>query len=162
MQQAKTGQISAGRISSRIPLFTMVLIVLLGVGLYASNVIKALQTSALAGVHAISQSTLEEKYGLRVNLVAVTAAGGFVDVRLKIVDGDKSKLLLADKANFPALLSERGVTLSAPEDTKSQTIEFVTGGNLFIMYPNSGDAVQRGTGVTIVFGDIALEPITAQ
>jgi len=78
------------------------------------------------------------------------------------VDGDKAKLLLADKKNFPALFSAHGVTLNAPADTVSQKIEFISGGNLFIMYPNSGNAVQRGETVTLVFGDTALEPITVK
>ncbi len=63
---------------------------------------RAFQAASLPnGTVVISQGTLEEKYGLRVNLIAVTAAGGFVDVRLKIVDGEKLKLLLADKNKFP-------------------------------------------------------------
>jgi hypothetical protein len=97
-----------------------------------------------------------------VNLVAVTGAGGFVDLRLKIVDGEKAKLLLADKKNFPALFSEHGVTLNAPEDTKSQKIEFISSGNLFIMYPNSGNSIQRAESVTILFGDTALEPLVVK
>ena len=85
-----------------------------------------------------------------------------VDVRLKIVDGEKFKLLLADKNNFPTLYTEQGVTLTAPEETKSQEIEFVTGGNLFIIYPNSGNAVKQDTPVTILFGNVAVEPINAR
>jgi len=130
------------------------------IGLYINNAIKAFHATNLPnGTNMISQSALEEKYGLRVNLVALTAAGGLVDVRLKIVDGDKSKLLLADKQNFPALRTEQGIILSAPEETKSQKIEFISGGNLFIIYPNSGNAIQHDTPVTLVFGDITVEPI---
>jgi hypothetical protein len=133
------------------------------VSLYATNLSRALQGgSPLRGVVPVSQGALEEKYGLRVNLVAVTAAGGFVDVRMKIVDGEKSKLILGDKNNFPALYTEQGVILNAPAETKSQKIEFITGGYLYIMYPNSGNAVKQDTPVTILFGNIALEPIHAR
>ena len=141
----------------------IILSVLLVVALYINNVSKAFQAASLPkGTVVISQGTLEEKYGLRVNLVAVTAAGGFVDVRLKIVDGEKLKQLLTDKSNFPALYTEQGVILNAPEDTKSQKIEFISGGNLFIMYPNSGNAVKLDSPVTILFGNIAVEPINAR
>jgi len=141
----------------------IILVVLLVAGIYINNVYKALRPASLPqGTVTISQSTLEEKYGLRVNLVAVTGAGGFVDLRLKIMDGDKAKLLLADKKNFPALFSEHGVTLNAPADTKSQKIEFISNGNLFIMYPNSGNAVQRAESVTILFGDTALEALVVK
>jgi hypothetical protein len=141
----------------------IILVILLVVAIYVNNAYQALKPASLPkGTVTLSQSAFEEKYGLRVNLVAVTGAGGFVDLRLKIVDGEKAKLLLADKKNFPALFSEHGVTLNAPEDTKSQKIEFISRGNLFIMYPNSGNSIQRAESVTILFGDTALEPLVVK
>lgn len=109
----------------------------------------------------ISQTALEEKYGLRVSLVAVTGAGGFVDVRIKMVDGEKAKLLLTDAKNFPALTID-GVILNAPEDTRSQEMRFDNHATMYIMYPNFGSAVMQGTPVTVLFGDTALEPIPAR
>jgi hypothetical protein len=141
----------------------IILVILLVVAIYVNNAYQALKPASLPkGTVTLSQSAFEEKYGLHVNLVAVTGAGGFVDLRLKIVDGEKAKLLLADKKNFPALFSEHGVTLNAPEDTKSQKIEFISSGNLFIMYPNSGNSIQRAESVTILFGDTALEPLVVK
>ena len=140
-----------------------IFVILLVVAIYINNAYQALQPAALPkGTVTLSQSAFEEKYGLHVNLVAVTGAGGFVDLRLKMVNGEKAKLLLADAKNFPSLFARNGVMLNAPTDTISQNIEFITGGNLFIMYPNGGNAVQRGEPVQIVFGDIALEPINAK
>ena len=110
----------------------------------------------------ISQDTLEAQYGMHVNLLAVTGAGGFVDVRIRIVDGEKAKLLLGDAKNFPALLTGRNVVLNAPADTKSQEIRYDNGGMMFIMYSNSGNAVKRGEPVNILFGDVAVEAINAQ
>jgi hypothetical protein len=136
---------------------------LIVIGLYIKNGYQALQPAALPdGTVTISQTTLEEKYGLRVLLVAVTGAGGFVDVRLKMVDGEKAALLLTDKNNFPRVFTEQGFILNAPEDTKSQKYEFFSGGSLFIIYPNSRNAVQRDQPVTILFGNTALEPIKAK
>jgi hypothetical protein len=111
----------------------------------------------------LSQNALEEKYGLRVNLIAVTAAGGMLDLRLKIVDAEKAKLLLQDKKNFPVLIAREGaVTLSASEETKSQVIDFENGSNLFVLFPNSGNAVRPGASVTLLFGETALEPLLAK
>lgn len=110
----------------------------------------------------ISLSELESQYGMHVNLLAVTGAGGFVDVRIKIVNGEKAKLLLADAKNFPALLTSNNVLINAPADTKSQEIRYDDGGTMFIMYPNSGNAVIRGAPVSITFGELALEPIVAK
>lgn len=139
------------------------LAVFLVIALYINNAYRAFQPAALPqGTDTITKRELEEKYGLHVNLVAVTGAGGFVDVRLKIVDGDKAKLLLADAKNFPSLFAKNGVMLQAPADTKSQTIEFITGGGIYLMYPNAGGSVKQGEPVMIVFGDTALEAINAQ
>jgi hypothetical protein len=111
----------------------------------------------------ISQSVLEEQYGLRVNLVAVTAAGGLVDLRLKILDGGRAEALLGDPTNLPALLvPDRDVTLELPDEAKSQEIRFEDDGNYFMMFPNTANAVKPGTPVTIQFGDLQLEPIAAK
>jgi hypothetical protein len=108
---------------------------------------------------AISASALEQQHGLRVNLVAVTGAGGFVDLRLKIVDGEKAKAFLADRNNFPALLVNDNLVLNAPEDTKTQEIRFNDDGNIFILYVNSANAVKPGSQVKLVFGDMVLDPV---
>jgi hypothetical protein len=113
-------------------------------------------------VTTVSSQTLEDQYGLRVNLVAVTAAGGMVDLRLKIVDGEKAKALLQDEKNFPAVFVNGNVTLNASEEVKSQEIQFENDGNLFLMFPNAGNAVKRGSKVTVTFGDIVLEPIVVK
>lgn len=113
------------------------------------------------GVH-LSADTLAEKYGLRVNLVAVTAAGGFVDLRLKIIDAEKAALLLQDKANFPVLyVADSNTTLQLAPDAQSE-IELKDDGNLYVMFPNSRNAVKPGTAVTVKFGNLNLEPISAK
>jgi len=164
MQVVKTNRTPVPQ-NSTIRLISIVIIlsIMIFVALNIGNLSRPSQVASLPkGTVAISQGALEEKYGLRVNLVAVTAAGGLVDVRLKIADGEKLKLLLADMKNFPTLYTEQGIILSAPEDTKSQKIEFITGGSLFIIYPNSGNAIKHDTPVTILFGNIAVEPIKAK
>lgn len=144
-------------------LIVFILIVLLSLGMYLFNSYQVFRPATLPkNVDTISRQGLEEQYGLRVNLIAVTAAGGMVDLRLKIVDGEKAKLLLQDKKNFPAVFVNGNVTLTASEDAKSKEIKFENDGNLFLMFPNAGNAVQRGATVTVLFGDIALEPIEVQ
>ena len=138
----------------------IILAILFVIGLYINNAIKAFSSPvSMNSTTVITQGELEERYGLRINLIALTAAGGFVDVRLKIMDGEKAKLLLVDKNNFPTLSTEGGVVLNAPEETKSQEIQFVSGGNLFIIYPNSANAIKQAASVRLVFGDISVESI---
>jgi hypothetical protein len=155
-------QIATVKNTNRSGLFPILLglLILIAVGALAYGLAGRRPVSALPV--KMSQTELEQKYGLRTDLVAVTAAGGFVDVRIRMVNGEKAKALLSEKSNFPALSVGKHVILQAPEDDKSQEIRFDNGGTMFIMYANSGGAVQPGTPVTILFGDVAVAPIAAR
>jgi hypothetical protein len=160
MQNSKAGRVAAQPLSSRFLFVAILLLVVLGFGLYTNNVFKAFQPSRSQDARQISQGLLETKYGLRVNLIAVTAAGGMVDVRLQVVEAEKAKALLQDKKNFPTLLVDGTSTrLNASEDTKSQEIKLEDGGNLFLLFPNAGNAVRPGASVTLLFGDTAVESL---
>ena len=139
----------------------IIVLIALAAGLFWYS---ARQTPAvLTPTAQISQSVLSEKYGLRVSLLAVTAAGGMVDVRLKVLDGEKAKLLLLDKQNFPVLTAgANGARLNASDDSKAQEIKLDSDNNLFFIYPNAGNLVRTGTPVTILFGNTALEAIAAK
>ena len=111
----------------------------------------------------ISQSVLEEKYGLRVNLVAVTAAGGLVDVRLKVVDAEKAKQLLKDAASYPALMvSGSDGSLTVPVESRAQEQKLENGGMIMLLFPNTRNAVKPGAQVAVLFGDIRLEPVVVK
>lgn len=142
----------------------IILVILAMVGLYANNVYKAFQSASLPErtITAISQAALEQTYGLRVSLVAVTAAGGLVDLRLKIMDGVKAKALLEDKKNFPVLTLENGVTLRPNGDVTEQEIQYDNGAQLVVLYVNSSSVVKPGAPITVMFGDMALESIIAK
>jgi hypothetical protein len=110
----------------------------------------------------ISQSALEAKYGLRVSLIAVTAAGGKVDLRMKMVDSVKARLLLQDSKNFPSLVTSRGVVLSVPADEKPEGLEFKDGTDIFLLFPNTRGVLQPGMSVSLMFGETKLEPIVVK
>jgi hypothetical protein len=111
----------------------------------------------------VSQSEFESQYGMQVKLVALTAAGGMVDVRIKVVDPEKAKTLLNDPQHAPVLnLGNYKVTIQAPEDQRNQVTTINGPGTLYFLYPNSGNAVKTGMPVTLAFGDIHLKPIITQ
>jgi hypothetical protein len=144
---------SSNKLSSPAIIF---LVLLLAAGFLFYLSIK--QASVPAPGTTLSQAALEEKYGLRVSLVAVTAAGGMVDLRLKMVDAEKARALLQDPNNFPALRTG-SVILNPSEEVKSREFQFDDGGSLYLFYPNSGNAVKHGGTVSVLFGNTALEPI---
>lgn len=158
MQEANLNLVGARTRLNKFILPALILLLLAATGMIYYGSAKAESVSSAKIV--LSQNALEDQYGLKVSLIGVTAAGGMVDLRLKIVDGAKARILLQEKNNFPALQIKNGaVTLNASEDAKSQEIEFKDSGNLFLLYPNAGNVVRQGTPVTILFGEIALKPI---
>ncbi len=107
-------------------------------------------------------SQLEAQYGLHVNLIAVTAAGGMVDLRLKVVDAAKAGQLLKDRTSMPELSVAGGVNLKPSDEAASGEITLKDGQVVFALFPNTGNAVKTGTPVSLVFGDMRVEPILAQ
>lgn len=109
----------------------------------------------------ISADELEQQYGARVNLIAVTAVGGLVDLRMKILDAAKAEQLFQGKA--PSLLVDGSdVVLTPPEDSLRQVEQLQDGGLVFVLYPNTNSAVKQGDKVAVVFQNVRLEPIAAQ
>ncbi len=111
-------------------------------------------------IQAITAAELESEYGLRVRLIGVTAAGGMVDVRFKVMDPLKAEKILRDPEMLPRLIVGKTVLQTTPPDLDSIKLE--QGGIVFMLFPNSGGAVQPGAPVTIAFGNLRLEAISAQ
>jgi apolipoprotein N-acyltransferase len=148
--------------SSNKPLLAaIILVILLALGLYGYNAFRAFQPPQ-AGTVTITQSALEEDYGLRVQLVAVTAAGGLVDLRLQIMDAEKAEAFLKDSANIPALRVGNDVVLRTSMDTAEQDIQFDDGKSIFVMFPNTENILKPGDPVNIIFGDLQLETIQSK
>jgi len=108
----------------------------------------------------ISAQELEERYGLRVMLIGVTAGGGLVDLRFKVVDAEKVRPLFKDHANMPVLLPVGSkVRLGLPG---RHSTDYVSGKVYYMLYGNANGIVQPGKPVSVAFGDLVLEPIEAQ
>jgi len=146
-----------------VPLFALLLGLLV---VFAFVFIKMTQQPGIPQVAGdlISEQTLADQYGIRINLIAVTAAGGLVDFRMKILDAEKAKLLLQENSDVPTLLvGEGNATLTAPEDTTGQLLNSLADDSyIFLMYPNVGNVGKPGMLVTVQFGEMRLEPITVQ
>jgi hypothetical protein len=154
----QTTKIHPAPIGFRLNIFyiaAIILILMVGFFAFRSLIIPAPHTTNVP----IQQSTLETKYGLRINLIAVTAAGGKVDLRMKMVDASKARLLLQDSKNFPSLVTENGDVLSVPADEKPESFEFKDNSDIFLLFPNTRGVIQPGMAVTLQFGDTSLEPI---
>lgn len=100
---------------------------------------------------------LEERYGVRVSLVALTAMDSIVDVRFKILDPEKAHSLFDHHA---ALLVDQQLLILAPHMHGHGRLK--PGVNYVIFFPNPQQAVHTGTPVSVVFGNLRIESISAQ
>lgn len=123
----------------------------------------------------ITAQRLEEEYGIRLTLVAVTAAGGMVDVRYRIIDPEKASQLVDpdDGGIMPMLhVQDELCTDTGPyaqyaeillmPDSHMRTQQLVADRMYFTLIPNTRGVVRRGTSVMVVFGDVAIEPLPAR
>jgi len=111
---------------------------------------------------SISTSVLEQQYGIRIILIAVTAGGGMVDFRFKIVDPEKAQSLFSSPGGQPVLLAGGNGTLLHPSGHAAAGTKLKKDAVDCILYPNTRNAVRSGIPVSAAFGSIRVEPIMAQ
>lgn len=110
----------------------------------------------------VSTTTLESEFGVRFDLVGVTAAGGLVEIRFTVLDPVKAKMLFHDPSAQPTLfIADRGAVLRMKKGM-GHALDLIGGARYFFLFPNANGVVQSGTPVSIVIDDIRLEPIAAQ
>lgn len=137
----------------------------------------------------ITAAQFEEQYGIQVSRLASTAMSSVVDVRLKIIDVDKARVLLEDETKHPSLwigdqtlpktLIPTVEQICGPTGTltftrqnpralvrpahMNHTDKNLRNGGIYIMfYPNTQNLVKSGTPVSLFFGNTRLGPLTAQ
>ena len=153
--------------SNRMRIFLLVFFALIIAGafaLFAGMLMNRPETTLQHGHDspvAISAAALEEQYGIRVTLIGVTAGGGMVDFRFKVIDAEKAEALLDHHESMPQLIpADSKVRLGLPGGAHSPT--YVDGKVYYMLYGNAGGIVRPGMPVQVAFGDLVLEPVVAQ
>jgi hypothetical protein len=114
------------------------------------------------GTTAVSRAEMATAEGVDVNLVALTAAGGLVELRMQVVDPDKAYAVLHEAGRRPVIVAEdTGETLvmAAPAHHRG---ELELGGQYFFLLANAHNAIHAGADVTLVIGDSRLEHVEVQ
>jgi hypothetical protein len=143
------------------PTALLALVILFGFLTYRAY-FKPETAALLPGKVLISQSELEAQSGIRVTLLAVTAAGGMVDFRFKVTDVEKAKKILQDDKLLPSLTVAGSNASLKPTPETLQDVKLENGLVYYILYSNDGNLVKPGTPVSVVIGDWQLEPIIAK
>lgn len=115
------------------------------------------------GGHVVTRAELQSQYGIRLNLVGVTAAGGLVDLRFTITDVTKARKLFTDPSVMPAVVAEKtGTVLQAPHGGHHGHITPIGGASYFVLIGNAGGVVQRGVPVSVLINGVRVEHIRAE
>jgi hypothetical protein len=105
----------------------------------------------------VSAAELESNYGTRIDLVALTALGGLVQLRFTVLDKSKAETLFHVAENMPALIAEpSGKVLHAPSGMRHH-LTLLDGGSYFVLYANAGNALAPGTPVSVMIDTVKLE-----
>jgi hypothetical protein len=119
-------------------------------------------TAAAAETQTIAADSFAEHYGVRVTQIAVTAAGGMIDLRFKVLDPEKARPLFPSHADLPELIAtDSGLRLTATK-RMMHNIRIQKDAVSFVLYPNVRNAIHPGSPVSVAFGQLRLEPTTAQ
>jgi hypothetical protein len=111
---------------------------------------------------AAEQAAFVEKTGVRPVHVALTGAGGLVDLRYQVVDAEKATAA-HDPKRPPSLVDEAsGKPINQTWMGHSHTRAFHAGTSYFELLINSRGRLERGSRVTLVMGGARLEHLRVE
>ena len=111
--------------------------------------------------------TLEQKWGIQVTSLHLSANGYMVDFRYKVLNPEKAATLADPKAKPYVLDQATGAKLVVPRSPTvgplRQSAENLTAGKVyFTLFSNHSKAVKAGSKVTVVIGDFRAENLVVQ
>lgn len=119
-------------------------------------------TAAWSGLPAaVDLAEFEEATGLQPKMIVVTAGGGIVDFRYKVVDPLTVERIMASTQTAPRLLiADSGQVLDAGAHHTLNA--YLEGATYFMFYPNSGSAVKTGTEMWVIAENVRYGPIVVK
>lgn len=112
---------------------------------------------AVCSTPITSEAELEQRYGIKLSLVAMSMMNGVVDVRLKILDPEKASQLMRDQA---ALLVDQQFLVLAPHMHRHAMLKQNKIHTMF--FPTANQKIHAGSQVSLVFGSVRIEAITVK
>jgi hypothetical protein len=119
----------------------------------------------MGAIDASEASVIEERWGVKLQGVQISAAGHMLDFRFWVTDPNKAAPLLDKKNKASAIIEENNVKLEVPNVPRigslRQTSKQVKEGMRFtILFANPGKMVATGQKLTVRIGDFSVEHIT--
>jgi hypothetical protein len=105
----------------------------------------------------VTAAGLAQRNGIRISQLAVTGAGGLVDLRYQVLDPDKAASVHTAR---PELVDERtGVVVDQLLMGHSHKGVMHAGQTYYLLFENPGDLVRRGSEVTVALGGLRVPHI---
>jgi hypothetical protein len=150
--------------SKRIILILLLLIVFSYFAGMTGSVYAEIQKSG--DEQANEYKNIEEKWGIKILNIRLSAGGYMLDFRYRVKDPEKASPLF-DRKIKPYLIDQAsGAKFLVPESPKvgalRQTRKPVADKNYFIIFANPGKYIKKGNKVSVVIGDFKAENLTVQ
>lgn len=107
-------------------------------------------------------SQIEDRYGVRITQIGLTADGGLLDMRFIVIDPDKAEAMMADLATLPVIVDPATGTESRLQRAVHHTGKMEAGRGGFILYTNPKGTFTSGHAARITIGSLRLEPIVVK
>lgn len=144
--------------SKRMLAVTLILAVSLGgVSWYGWN---AYRLARLPGAPA-TPAQIEATWGIRVTQLVVTGDGGMVDFRFVVVDPEKAGPLMTTAKRPRLIVEDTGAAVDSLYHG-GHGGDLLPGQTHFLLYNNTGGAIQSGVAVSVLLGDLRLEHVIAK
>jgi len=113
-----------------------------------------------------SEESTEEKWGIKIKSVRVSAAGYMLDFRYRVINPEKASLILK-RENKPYLIDQAtGTKLAVPRTKigplRQTSVKPIAGRDYSILFGNQRGLVKPGDKVNIIIGDFKVEDITVE
>lgn len=109
----------------------------------------------------------EQAWGIEFSSLRTTAAGSVLDVRYRVLDGEKARAVLNPSARLALIDQTSGKVLAVPSGGKVGALRQVARnpqvGKIYaLLFGNPGRLVQSGSRVTFVVGKQRVKDLTVE
>jgi hypothetical protein len=110
----------------------------------------------------VSSGGLQARSGVRISQLALTGAGGLIDLRFQVVDPNRAASVHSP-ATPPMLVDERtGVVVNELFMGHQHRSGMKAGQSYYLIFVNPGNLVERGSRVTVQLGAARVAHVAVQ
>ncbi len=153
---------------ARLALPVVLLLAAVGVLVYR-NLVPAAPARVGETVEMPTSDAIESRFGVRFTQVGITADGGMVDLRYRVLDPDKAMAIMnmamsggGDNPDAPTLIVEGDGTAIDNSEVMSMKQLPEPNSVQFVLFANPRGVLKSGMFVTIVVGDLRMGHVPVQ